>query len=266
MIDQESGLTFSNYKEPLTKVKDGFGYYGVLMSTVDGSKVQCHICGELFEHLAIHVNNAHEIKSRIYKNIFGLAYSTALVSETRRESLKQQTLNWLKTLTPEEKEAYAQRSRERLQKIRREKLNFDTQSHPHQLETRNKRGTCPDQLLAKITEVAQKLGKTPSLVEFIEETGGQRYKHLIFATFGSWKEAVKMAKLPLLTQRRSRGFKKRYSDDELLEYIRIFAQEHQRIPTATDCKRGLLPYYESYRRFGGMPAARELADISQFLI
>ena len=132
------------------------------------------------------------------------------------------------------------------------------------METKNKRGVCPDQLLAKIKEVAEKVGHTPSLVEFIEVTGTQRFKHLIFKTFGSWKNALKMVNLQPKEKRMGRYIK--YSSEELLEYLVIFAQENLRIPTSTDCRRGLLPDSAVYtRRFGSLPKARELAGVYNFV-
>lgn len=262
----ESGLTFKHYKEPLLKVpkKDGFGFYGALLMTEDGDKCQCHICGKLFSGLSRHVNQAHKINVFDYREKFMLARSTALVSETFRDRLKQNTLDWI----AREEKKNGKHWREKMYKKIGKMGSLKRRNHyqpKESLESKNKKGTCPDQLLAKIQEVAKKIGKTPTLHEFIFETGGQRFKHLIFVTFGSWLNALKMAKLQP-REHSGTGVMRKYSDEELLEYLQIFAQENNRIPTYSDCRRGLLPTYEVFtRRFGSMPKAREIAGVERFI-
>lgn len=256
----DNNLTIKNYKEPLLPIlkKDGFGYYGTLIASKDGQTIQCHICGKLFANLSSHVRQAHKISIPDYREKFQLAYSTALVSENERMRLKECTLAWLNSLTEKQKEAYKRKARKN-QKIK------STPQQTIRLETKNKRGTCPDQLLQKIKDVAKELNHTPSLGEFIDVTGTQRYKHLIFKTFGSWKNALGMLKMQPKTNA-NKGGRRRYGDEELLEYLSLYAQENLKIPTATDCKRGLLPDYYAYiRRFGSFEKARELAGVYNFV-
>lgn len=210
--------------------------------------------------------------TRDYKEKFGLAYSTALISEAFRAQLKQRSLDYFRSLTPEQLAEFRSHARE-AGRAGREKWNKIRQGFQPaiQLETKNKRGTCPDQLLDKIKEVATKLGRTPSKGEFIDQTGGQRYTHLIRATFGSWGKALDMLDMkpqPPIAKSHPNQNKAgihsshvAYDDDELLEYLTIFVENHHRIPTHTDCKRGLIPSAYVWKRFGGLPKARELAGI-----
>jgi hypothetical protein len=263
-LDKE--LTFTHYKEPLKAIpkNKGFGYYGAILQTKDFTKIQCHICGKLYTHLSGHIWQAHKMAVRDYKTKFGIAYGTALVSESQRLRLKQQTLDWLKTLTPEQKEDYKRQCRERLLLGRGKRTNFQPKIN---LETKNKRGTCPDQLLAKIREVADKIGRTPSKMEFIKECETQRFVHLIYQTFGSWSNALKMLGMrqkPNTVYPNQR--KPIYSEEELLEYLVLFTQENNKIPTYTDFNRGYLPSYNVYtRRFGGIEKARQLAEVDRFI-
>lgn len=259
---KDTFLTMKHYKEPLLEIPKGkgFGYYGALLGTVDGKGVQCHICGKIFNSLALHVFNTHKIKAKEYRARFQLARTTALISEDFRMRLKERTLEWLKNMPASEKRRFAL-NKQRWCKEGRAKRG-DTQPR-ETLETKNKKGTCPDQLIYKIREVKEKLGRTPSLHEFMGETGGQRYKHLIFATFGSWLNALRMARLTPVEQKT--GGYKHYTNEQLLESLSIFAQEHRKIPTATDCRRGLLCSYEVYQRhFGTFENARELAGVYKF--
>ena len=252
-------MTFKNYKEPLDAIPKtrGHGFYGVLLSTTDGQSLQCHQCGNLYASLPNHIVQTHKISTLDYRSTYELARSTALVSEAVRTQRKLKTLTWLKTLTEEEINEY--------RSIGGKKGGRHNGKQPKlALETYNKRGSCPSQLLEKILEIKRKLKKVPTLHEFIAETDSQRYKHLIFKVFGSWKKALKMLNLtPVEPQ--DGGFKK-YSNEELLEYLNIFAQENRKIPTATDFRRGLLPSYNVYtRRFGNIENARQEAGVYQFV-
>lgn len=253
-LTSDTTLTIKHYKEPLLPIpkNKGYGYYGALLITLDGDKVQCHICGETYRQLSLHIYQTHKMKVAEYREKFQLSYTTALVSETLRQEMKERTLAYLRTLTKAQIAAFRAKA---LANQRHNPKRFKIR-----LETKNRRGTCPDQLLYKIREVTEKIGHTPSLAEFIHETDGQRYKHLIFTTFGSWLRALKLAKLT--PKERSEGLKKRYSNEELLEHLALYAQEHGKLPTATDSKRGFIPNYEIYlRRFGSFDKARREAGV-----
>lgn len=238
-------LTLKHYKEPLKEVKGGFGFYGAIQVTLDGSKIQCHECGELFGNVGLHAWHRHDLTATAYKEKYQLSPSTALISEQDRLERKERALRQFMSMTKKEREAWSKKGR---------KLSM--RSHRKEsLELKNKKGTCPDQLLGHINEAADAIGHVPSKKEFIEFWGSQRYVHLIYKTFGSYRKAVEQAKLI------PRGTPY-YSDEELLEKLRSFKEMNGIIPTGTDCKRNLLPSRKTYqRRFGGLAKARSLAGI-----
>jgi hypothetical protein len=257
-------LTLMNYKEPLMSVKNGYGYYGAVTGTIDGQFVQCHICGHLFMNLGAHIWLKHKMRGREYKEEFGLAYSTALLSEAERGRLKQRTLDWLKNTTDEQRERFARKLDRNRRKWIEEHRDDDRTQPELQLETKNKRGTCPDQLLAKIIEVKENLGRTPSKDEFITACKSQRYIHLIYKVFGSWKEALSI--LGLQPKKEEKGGFRRYEDEELLEYLRSYAETEKKIPTQSDFRRHLLPTYGVYtRRFGSIENARVEAGVYNYV-
>lgn len=264
-------LTLKHYKEPMRAIpkSEGFGYYGAVLGSLDGKYIQCHICGNLYGELLPHVRMAHKVSNQEYREQFQLAGSTALVSEEQRELKKQRALEFFKSLTPEQKEAMKRKARQNFLKWKEESGDKGFRAmvaHPIKLETKNKRGTCPDQLLDKIRQVKEKVGHTPTLREFIIETGGQRYKHLIFQTFGSWNNAVKMLGFTPNENKGFKGERRVYKREELLEYLRIFAEENRTVPTATDSKRGWIPDLYVYKRhFGSLENARQEAGIYDFL-
>jgi len=256
MKTDQQFLTLTHYKEPLKAVTDGFGYFGAVQVTVDGTKIQCHVCGELFETLWPHIMNRHPKfkKARDYKEYFGLAYETSLISEDTRARMKQRTLNWLGGMTAAERSKFMQKVSKKSKEWHK---NRTTKQPKHQLETKNKRGTCPDQLLQTIKKAAEDIGHTPTKPEFIEFYASQRYIHLIYKTFGSYKTAVKMAGLTP-----ERDLVHEYSKEELIEYLKTYYKNTGKIPTATDCRRNLIPSTSAYiRHFGGLPNARKMAGI-----
>lgn len=248
----EEYLTLKHYKEPLKEVTDGFGYFGAIQVTIDGEKIQCHICGELFGNLGLHIYHKHEMTVGEYREKFELSRSTALISESCRDKLKQEAIRHFAQFSPSKRAEWLEKAR----KARSERQPKE------RLEAKNKKGTCPDQLLEKVKECADALGRTPTKIEFIEHCGTSRFVHLIYKTFGSYKKAITMLGLAEHTARQTP--QKKNSDEELLDYLQIFWQENQKIPTETDCKRGLLPDSGVYkRRFGSLPKARQLAGIHE---
>jgi len=257
-------LIFYNYKEPLKKIERGYGYYGVILANKEGTGIQCHICGQLFGSLNAHVRQFHKIPVRKYKEKYQLAFTTSLVSEEERMKRKMLTINWLNSMSPEEKKRISEIQRKNWLKW---KKSARTRVQPkNTLETKNKRGTCPDQLLAKISEVAKAIGHSPTKNEFIDYWKSQKYVHIIYKTFGSWDKAKQMAGQQVLTSgsvKQQRSWKK-YTREELIEYMQVFYQENGRPPTTTDCRRGLVPDGAIYKRvFGSMQNARDEAGIKE---
>lgn len=260
---EEVFLTLKHYKEPLLEVKKGYGYYGALLGTIDGTKVQCHICGKLFEGLNMHVTQSHKMTTHDYREKFQLAKKTALISESRRYKLKENTIKWLKSLTLEEKEEWRQNAIERFASWRKEN---ERRPQPKQsLETYNKRGTCPTQLIEKIKEVAKKIGHTPTKREFIAETDSSRYVHLIYKVYGSWLKAIELANLKT-TPHKAYG-NRIYKDEVLLNSLEDYILENDQRPTQTDFYRNLLPARANYNRhFGGLDNAIAKLNLGKFTV
>lgn len=262
-------LTLKNYKEPLARIpqEKGIGWYGTLAAEVKTGKIQCHLCGDLFDVLPGHIWMTHKMKIREYREMFGLQYTTALVSEQQRMRLKEETLSWLKSMTPEEKEEHKRKLRENGKKYAMERRgNFQPKKT---LEAMNKDGSCPDQTLQQIIDMKNEIGHIPTKGEFVELKGSQRFVHLVYKHFGSWKKAIEMCNFASIDEKESvnkGAHVKRYTDEELLEYLRIYTQEYQQVPTASDWKRDLLPTHDTYiRHFGSIEEARQLAGVYEIV-
>jgi hypothetical protein len=241
---------YYNYKEPMRKFKYGFGYDGALAYSKDKKKVQCHFCGKLFGAITTsHIeqclgvclyNEKHgntpvtDIAS--YKKTTKLSISSALVGEETREKLIRAGFKSVET--------GGRKFLKRVDKNNIIKNNKARTGSKISLEAKNKRGTCPDQLLEKIKVVEKHIGQVPSKKDFYKYYGG-RYLGIIYETFGSWRVAVEKAGL---TPRVSKGNTK-YTREDLLEYLREFYKRKGRTPTYSDHRRGILPPRESYQRF-----------------
>lgn len=245
-------LILNNYKEPLTPVQDGFGYLGTLAARDDGSALQCHICGAEKMSLALHVRNAHKISADEYRQRFELSPRTSLVSPELSLSIGRRFALWKERASKEEKDDAE------LRRIKSAKPTY--RNWTLSLETRNKRGNCPEQLLDKIRTLAVELQHTPTVTEFTNHYNGVYYS-TIMRTFGSYKEAVRRADLaPVIAKKKvSQTY---YTPDMLLDYLKQFKTVHGRTPTSTDCRRGLLPRSDHYsKRWGSFSEARKAAGL-----
>lgn len=242
------------YKHPLKPNVGGHGFLGVVLQTEDGTKLQCHVCGKLFRSLASHIQLAHETSVKEYRKKFSLMHNTALVSDVERVVRVDRMNNLRATMDFVGNTVKANKA-----------SVLATKGKPYvmSLEVKNRRGSCPDQIIDKITQYHREHGKTPTRYEFEDAYAwGKRYVRLAERTFGSWSNALKKAGLEIrATEKREHG--KRWSDEEILELINLFRREEGRQPSFSDFRRGYLPHPTTVtRRFGSLDYARALAEAS----
>lgn len=247
MLANPDDVIFYGYKPPFRKFKDGFGYEGVLMYSKSEGKVQCHLCGGLFRMLNNgHLLKVHGITARQYKEKVGLSQQTALCGEETREKLLKRGHN------PKHMEALKRAQRARRARLRKGLPDLQS-GFKLSLERKNERGTCPDQLLERIQDAANKLGRVPTGEEFIKMNEG-KYMGSIRNTFGTWTNAV--AKLGMKTYREI------HTRDTLIAAMQNFFQVHKRTPRWSDMERGLLPSASCYySHFKNINHARLLAKV-----
>lgn len=258
-------LILSNYKAPLIKIPEGkgFGYYGALSTTEKGELVECHICGSLVTNIGKHSYHRHKVSPPQYKERFQLARTTSLLSEQERAKRKQIALNIWKRYSPEQRARY----KAALVKAREESGGGSGHRHKVRLETKNKRGNCPDQILERIKALGQRLGRRPTREEFNADTKETSQGGLYFAlrrTYGSWNNAIKKAGWEVYSAKgRLRPDRvRKFTDEQLLELLREFYKREKRSPTKGDCRRGFIPNESHYNKYlGGLPKARQMAGI-----
>lgn len=247
MLANPDDVIFYGYKPPFRKLKDGFGYEGVLMYSKSEGKVQCHFCGRLFRALNNgHLKNVHGLTAAEYKEKVGLKPNTALCGEETREKLLKHGHN------PNHMEELRKAQEKRRE--RKAKGLPDLQSgFKMRLEKKNERGTCPDQLLDRIRDAVKRIGRVPTMEEFVRMNEGKFYGS-IRNTYGTWTNAV--SKLGLETHH------KEYTREQLVNALREFHKLHKRTPKWSDMERGILPSANAYyAKFKSLNEARLEAGV-----
>ena len=155
------------YVPPFEKVKGGFGFMGVIVEDFNCGKIQCHVCGEWFEQMAMHLLHKHKLSSEEYKIKFGLLQSTALKNKKMR--LKQSAV--MIKLRKENKG-------NRLKFKRNNLFAGNRKDKPKAVESKNKYGVCDLQITEKVIELSKELKKVPTLIDLKERYGGGFIFHL----------------------------------------------------------------------------------------
>lgn len=216
-------VNVANYKEPMEKVKDGFGYYGAITETNDGKHIQCHICGFYYGNVGVHLRVKHKIAPRDYKIKYGLRIKEGLLSPVKRWEA-QVRYNKYTRKSPEE-------MRELSRKAVAAKREKGVKSGGDQwtAQTRNETGTCKEQTLAKIRHIAELSGGIPTWRAYVSEYGGM---DVVRHWFGNWANAVKEAGVTSFLENRAEERKIRMASVE--EMIRAFYEEEHRTPKSSD--------------------------------
>lgn len=172
--DSPSGFVhIGKYIPPFEKVKNGFGFMGVILEDFESGKIQCGICGEWFKNIPTHIR-CHKINAKEYRIRFELLTSTALKSKKMRlnQSVIMQKL----------------RLKNKSNRFKFKKNNIfagNRKNKPKANESKNKYGVCDLQIMQKIIELKNELGKTPTLTQLIDRYGRSITWH-IHKRYGSY--------------------------------------------------------------------------------
>lgn len=245
-------VNVANYKEPMQKVEDGFGYYGAITVTNDGKHIQCHICGFYFANISTHVFVKHKIPSRDYKFKYGLRIKDGLLSPI--EKFKRQiTYNKYARKSPEEFKAMSVKAA-----ATRKEKGTKTGGNMWTPQTRNEKGLCRDQTIAKIRRVAELCGGIPTYQAYDTEYGGMQ---VVYHWFGTWEKAVEAADVMSYLKAKKQARKEERL--KVIEGMRQFYEEHGRTPQTGDFNGG--KYLPSQHRmkylFRSLNEARIAAEV-----
>lgn len=214
-------IYFYNYKEPLMKFEEGFGFEGALVYAENTDQIQCHFCGGWFDILGHHLHKEHNMTARDYKKKVGLNISTALISEKHRALLIRKGL---------EKRVKNLRSPKSVSKETRAKISATLKEN--RAEKKNQNNTCPEQLLERLVKKYNELGYTPSPKRDIP------FREALCRTYGSYENACKLVGIPYrkpgLT--RKSGLNLKWTRDAIVKQVIRFYQENGRLPKAKEYK------------------------------
>lgn len=248
--DAPSGaVMLYNYKEPFMRYEGGYGYQGVLLFDAVEEKIQCHLCGEWFAYLPYHLRREHSTSASEYKEMVGLAKTTALISEKQRALLIERGIERFKNLKAPQK-----RSEETKKKISESLKNF-------RREHENKRGTCPEQLIDRLKKKYEELGHTPGRIRGTDKR--EMDKHIYTKVFGSFERACELAGIPYHkpgdTRKRGKPMESLTTREELLGYLGKFKEINGRDVSRSDIRRGLIPSESRYKKeFGSLKKALKI--------
>lgn len=235
-LPPETESVMASYKEPLRPVPDGFGYYGTIAYDKTEKYTQCHLCGNFYKTLGTHVSKVHGKDPFEYKLEFGLPTTLPLTAP----KLKNKNYEQWESYSPEKKKEVIANLQ-----AGRKSITAPRKARTKALYYKNLEGRCPAQLIEKILQLRDEVGKTPSRREFNKRFGGN-HAGSVELTFGSWGEAVKIAGL---TPRR--GGREIYDKETLIQLMINFKKDHKRNPMSTDCERGLLPSRGTFNNYFG---------------
>lgn len=214
-----------NYKDPMQKVDEGFGYYGAVTETNDGEYIQCHICGYYFSSLGGHITNKHKVNVRDYKVKYGLRIKDGLLSPNERRRAQFRYNSGIRK-TSEDFKAMSVKAQAAI-KAKGISLGGDTWS----AQTRNEKGMCRAQTMAKIKALADKMDGVPTQKAFLQEYG-QGQSDVVSHWFGSWRGALNEGGFMHFNDNRAKTREER--KEKALDSMRKFYDQEGRTPQWTD--------------------------------
>lgn len=181
--DSPSGkINIGKWVPPFEKVKDGFGFVGVLAEDTKTGQLQCHVCGQWYELLTAHIYAKHQLLSHEYADKFGLFYGTALKSKRIRKRQSEVMLGMR-----------MKNKKHRFKFAKGNKASGNRKGWKKPAEQKNKHGICDLQVVNKIKIMKQELGRTPALTELIDKYGGA-FATLIHTRYGGYLKLLKTLK------------------------------------------------------------------------
>lgn len=247
-------INVTGYKEPMEKVKDGFGYFGAITKTNDGGHIQCHTCGYYFASLGTHVKQKHAMEPKEYKEKYGLRLKEGLVSATERLN-RQRVYN----KTPRENLKNLRKAWKGNKK-KRERGELKTGGDMWTAQTRNEKGLCREQTIAKLKFLADSHNGRLTY-GLVASEYGHGFRSVILHWFGTWDNALKEAGIKSFLM--SRKELREQDIDEIPDIIKAFYEREGRTPQSSDFDSlAELPNSDRVSSlFGTLNNARRVAEV-----
>lgn len=255
-LNSEQIETVFKVQPPVTPVKSGHGYQGVLLRDRVEDTVQCHICGKWFKNLSMHVLKHHKYsRAEVYKKEFGLPKNFPLTSRSTSNKVSDAMIGNTnrrgKMKEIAEKNFPKKKDKKTREKISRSlKEYYKTDAHDNMV------GLCEKQMEARYIVVMETVGRDPSKEDI--EKHDNALLVAMRRRFGSLNKA-----------REHYGFKiyrskmEEISEEVIISSLRMFKDVHGYPPKAADyLKAGSYPHYSTIKRmYGSWQRALATADL-----
>lgn len=234
-IPQTGDIAFyHDYKEPLEPLENGYGWKGILLHSssngADTDRVLCSFCGRWFKQITgRHVRKHGFSNLAEYKVEYGLGSQTALITETLRN---RRVIFSSENNTGKQLRQWRENNPGRYSEMLSNNGKKNT-GHRMSDEDKNKRGICKAQIIAAYQNEVQRLGKPPSA--YYLEKQAPWLDAAIRYHMGGYRAMQNL--LQIAATKRMPG---EITNEILLEDAKDFKKRWQRLPHASDIRRGLL--------------------------
>ena len=259
-MEEVENLYKTGHNAPYQPLEKGlFGYLGVLICHKKTGLVQCHLCGAWKTSLPPHLKWAHSITAEAYRRRFGfplrfplcsadMSYRMSRLASARIAAQKNKPWLFSKIQMLRRKGSALSKSVGRKTAMARKTPSFE-----------NEHNLCPDQILRRVTVVADCVGRFPSFTDM--QRHDTAVATAICRRYGSWNK-FKKANFPKEQQRTWQG--EVWSADQVLFAIRKWTKEHRRAPQARDFNKKDKAYPSTTTivgRFGSWNRALHMAGL-----
>jgi len=213
------------YKEgsnaPYTPVKNGYGYYGVLLSHKETGRIHCHLCGQWFKSLGAHVSQAHKIRAKQYRKKFGFSLTQPICSE--ETSRKSSLLAFAKVKAGKIGAKFGKKNLKKYAAV----------GHKSTLAYWNKNSICPEQVKQRVINLSDKIEHFPSLTEL--KTHDVALFNIILRRYKTWNKFKKEIGIPIYNGNVPQT--KKIDKGKIIYALREFGKNKKRVPLFNDYKK-----------------------------
>jgi len=238
--------TVFKVEAPIEELKKYHGYKGVLLRDTDKDLVQCHLCGEWYQHLQKHVTTGHKMKEFTYRKKFGLPLHFPLCNKKYSEVARKTLLSNIKNNPPS-------RSKGRRKNLITKKGKANHFYSYNNASWDNKKGACPEQLNKRYLAVADIVGADPSKLDLA------KYDPPLYSM-------IVRRGMTLNTFRAKYGYtvrpkSKKVSEHEIIGAMRKIYLNKGKVPATRDFWSGRPNYKSIIRMYGSFRKALMAANV-----
>jgi hypothetical protein len=227
--------TLFKVEPPLTDIKEGYGYLGVLLRHKTEDKLQCHVCGEWFKALPTHVQKKHFLSTEQYRREFQLPLSFPLcsLSTSSAHSKRAMRKENLEILKKHRNPTKASRSRGRdVHSYFRSNASF-----------LNRNDACVEQVFSRYRIICDELGKIANDRDL--RKWDQSLSALIRRRYGKWNNFKRAIGLPTREKPSTKN------EEVIIASLRNFYEKNKRIPRSRDYRKGQSVTEPTVRKYFG---------------